>query len=136
MKPKSRKEILDVCQSNFFNYSTLTKVAIIIAVVLSAGALSVYLCGYILPTIQGVVYGDIVGWDLVWRVCLAFLYYAGLHFINLFCVSLGGATMCREENWDINDFSMAWMNMYKYVSYIETEEEEVLENLDDENSEK
>jgi hypothetical protein len=136
MKPKSRKEILDVCQSNFLNYSTLTKVAIIIAVVMSAGALSVYLCGYILPTIQGVVYGEIVGWDLVWRVCLAFLYYAGLHFVNLFCVSLGGATMCREENWDINDFSMAWMNMYKYVSYIETEEEEKLEDLDDENSEK
>lgn len=132
MKPKSRKEILDVCQSNFLNYSTLTKVAIIIAVVLSAGALSVYLCGYILPTIQGVVYGEIVGWDLVWRVCLAFLYYAGLHFVNLFCVSLGGATMCREENWDINDFSIAWMNMYKYVSYIETED---LDDLNDENSE-
>ena len=135
MKPKSRKEILDVCQSNFLNYSTLTKVAIIIAVVLSAGALSVYLCGYILPTIQGVIYGEIVGWDLAWRVCLAFLYYAGLHFVNLFCVSLGGATMCKEENWDINDFSMAWMNMYKYVSYIETEDLEDLDDLNDENSE-
>ena len=133
MKPKSRKEILDVCQSNFLNYSTLTKVAIIIAVVLSAGALSVYLCGYILPTIQGVVYGEIIGWDLVWRVCLAFLYYAGLHFVNLFCVSLGGATMCREENWDINDFSMAWMNMYEYIRYIETEE---LDDLDDKKSDK
>ena len=132
MKPKSRKEILDVCQSNFLNYSTLTKVAIIIAVVLSAGALSVYLCGYILPTIQGVIYGEIVGWDLAWRVCLAFLYYAGLHFVNLFCVSLGGATICREENWDINDFSMAWMNMYKYKKYIDTDD---LENLNDENSE-
>ena len=131
MKPKSRKEILDVCQSNFLNYSTLTKVAIIIAVVLSAGALSVYLCGYILPTIQGVVYGEIVGWDLVWRVCLAFLYYAGLHFVNLFCVSLGGATMCREENWDINDFSMAWMNMYEYVNYIESED---LDDLNDKKS--
>ena len=136
MKPKSRREILDVCQSNFLNYSTLTKVAIIIAVVLSAGSLALYLCGYILPTIQGVVYGYIVGWDLVWKVCLAFLYYAGLHFVNLFCVSLGGATMCREENWDINDFSMAWMNMYEYISYIETEEEGELEDLDDENSEK
>ena len=136
MKPKSRKEILDVCQSNFLNYSTLTKVAIIIAVVLSAGALSIYLCGYILPTIQGVIYGEIVGWDLVWRVCLAFLYYAGLHFVNLFCVSLGGATMCREENWDINDFSMAWMNMYEYVSYIETEDLDDLDDLDGENSEK
>ena len=136
MKPKSRKEILDVCQSNFLNYSTLTKVAIIIAVVLSAGTLALYLCGYIFPTIQGVIYGEIFGWDLVWKVFLAFLYYAGLHFVNLFCVSLGGATMCREENWDINDFSMAWMNMYKYMSYIETEEEEDLENLDDENSEK
>ena len=96
MKPKSRKEILDVCQSNFLNYSTLTKVAIIIAVVLSAGALSIYLCGYILPTIQGVIYGEIVGWDLVWKVFLAFLYYVGLHFVNLFCVSIGGATMCSE----------------------------------------
>lgn len=130
MKPKSRKEILDVCQDNFLSYSTLTKVAITIAVVLSAGSLALYLCGYILPTIQGVVYGEIVGWNLVWRVCLAFLYYVGLHFINLFCVSIGGATMCREENWDINDFSMAWMNMYKYVDYTETEEEEDLENLD------
>ena len=136
MKPKSRKEILDVCQSNFLNYSTLTKVAIIIAVVLSAGSLALYLCGYILPTIQGIVYGDIVGWDLVWRVCLAFLYYTGLHFVNLFCVSLGGATMCREENWDINDFSMAWMNMYEYVSYIETEDLDDLDDLDGENSEK
>jgi len=130
MKPKSRKEILDICQDNFLSYSTLTKVAITIAVVLSAGSLALYLCGYILPTIQGVVYGEIVGWNLVWRVCLAFLYYVGLHFINLFCVSIGGATMCREENWDINDFSMAWMNMYKYVDYTETEEEEDLENLD------
>lgn len=130
MKPKSRKEILDVCQSNFLNYTTLTKVAIIIAVVLSAGSLALYLCGYILPTIHGVVYGQIVGWDIVWKVCLAFLYYGGLHFVNLFCVSLGGATMCREENWDINDFSMAWMNMYEYVNYIESED------LDDEKSDK
>lgn len=136
MKPKSRKEILDVCQSNFFNYSTLTKVAIIIAVVVSAGSIALYLCGYILPTIQGIVYGEIVGWDIIWKVFLAFLYYVGLHFVNLICVSLGGATMCREESWDINDFSMAWMNMYKYMSYIETEEEEELEDLDDENSEK
>lgn len=134
MKPKSRKEILDVCQNNFLNYSTLTKVAIIIAVVLSAGSMALYLCGYILPTIQGVLYGDIVGWDIVWRVCLAFLYYAGLHFVNLFCVSIGGATMCREENWDINDFSMAWMNMYKYVNYIESEDLDDLDDLDNEES--
>ena len=133
MKPKNRQEILDICQSNFFNYSTLTKVAIIIAVVLSAGSLALYLCGYILPTIQGIVYGEIVGWDIVWKVCLAFLYYAGLHFVNLFCVSIGGATMCREENWDINDFSMAWMNMYEYVNYIESED---LDDLNDEKSDK
>ena len=133
MKPKSRKEILDICQSNFFSYSTLTKVLIIVCVLLSAGSLALYLCGYILLTIQGVVYGEIVGWDLAWKVCLAFLYYAGLHFVNLFCVSLGGATMCREENWDINDFSMAWMNMYKYVNYIESED---LDDLDDEKSDK
>lgn len=136
MKPKSRKEILDVCQSNFLNYSTLTKIAIIIAVVLSAGSMALYLCGYILPTIQGVIYGDIVGWDIVWRVCLAFLYYAGLHFVNLFCVSIGGATMCREENWNINDFSMAWMNMYEYVNYIESEDLDDLDDLDDEKSDK
>lgn len=133
MKPKSRKEILDVCQSNFFNYSTLTKFAIIISVVLSAGSLALYLCGFILPTIKGIVYCEIVGWDIVWKVFLAFLYYGGLHFINLFCVSIGGATMCREENWDINDFSMAWMNMYEYVNYIESED---LDDLDDEKSDK
>lgn len=136
MKPKSRKEILDVCQSNFFNYSTLTKVAIIIAVVVSAGSIALYLCGYILPTIQGIVYGEIIGWDIALRVFLAFIYYAGLHFVNLFCVSLGGATMCREENWDINDFSMAWMNMYEYMSYIETEDLDDLDDLNGENSEK
>ena len=44
--------------------------------------------------------------------------------------------MCREENWDINDFSMAWMNMYEYVSYIETEDLDDLDDLDGENSEK
>jgi len=136
MKPKSRKEILDVCQSNFFNYSTLTKVAIIIAVVVSAGSIALYLCGYILPIIQGIVYGEIIGWDIALRVFLAFLYYAGLHFVNLFCVSLGGATMCKEENWDINDFSMAWMNMYEYMSYIETEDLDDLDDLNGENSEK
>lgn len=136
MKPKSRKEILDVCQNNFLNYSTLTKISIIIAVVLSAGSMALYLCGYILPTIQGVIYGDIVGWNIVWRVCLAFLYYAGLHFVNLFCVSIGGATMCREENWNINDFSMAWMNMYEYVNYIESEDLDDLDDLDDDKSDK
>jgi hypothetical protein len=26
--------------------------------------------------------------------------------------------MCREEQWDINDFSMAWMNMYEFEKYL------------------
>lgn len=136
MKPKSRKEILDVCQSNFSNYSTLTKILISISVVLSAALVALYLCGYILPTIRGIVYGEIVGWSIVWRVCLGFIYYALVYFANLLFVSVGGTTMCVEENWDVMDFAMAWMNMYEYMSYIETEEEEELEDLDDENSEK
>ena len=119
MKPKSRKEILDICQSNFFSYSTLTKVLIIVCVLLSAGALSVYLCGYILPTIRGVIYGDIVGWDIVWKVCIGYILYHVLKFVNLIFVCIGGAAMCREENWETLDFSKAWLNMYKYEKYID-----------------
>ena len=34
MKPKSRKEILDICQEHFWDYSKLTKFLIVISVVL------------------------------------------------------------------------------------------------------
>ena len=133
MKPKSRKEILDVCQSNFLNYSTLTKVMIAISVLLSAGSLALYLCGYILPAIQGVVYGEIVGWGIVWEVCLAFVLYYILQFANLIFVSIGGSAMCKEEEWDTIDFAKAWVDIYEYEKYIDTED---LEDLNDENSDK
>jgi hypothetical protein len=133
MKPKSRKEILDVCQSNFLNYSTLTKVMIAISVLLSAGSIALYLCGYILPAIQGVVYGEIVGWGIVWEVCLAFVLYYILQFANLIFVSIGGSAMCREEEWDTLDFAKAWVDFYEYEKYINTED---LEDLNDEDSDK
>ena len=133
MKPKSRKEILDVCQSNFWNYSTLTKVMIVISVLLSAGSIALYLCGYILPAIQGVVYGEIVGWGIVWEVCLAFVLYYILQFANLIFVSIGGSAMCKEEEWDTLDFAKAWVDIYEYEKYIDTED---LEDLNDENSDK
>ena len=133
MKPKSRKEILDICQSNFLNYSTLTKVMIAISVLLSAGSIALYLCGYILPTIQGVVYGEIVGWGIVWEVCLAFVLYYILQFANLIFVSIGGSAMCKEEKWDTLDFAKAWVDIYEYEKYIDTED---LEDLNDENSDK
>lgn len=118
MKPKSRKEILDICQQNFWGYSTLTKVLIIVCVLLSAGAVALYLCGYILPTIKGIVYGEIVEWDLVWKVFLTFIYYGVLKFVNLLFVSFGGAAMCREENWDVEDFAKAWVDIYKYEDFL------------------
>lgn len=121
MKPKSRKEILDICQQNFWKYSPLNKTLIVISVVLSAAAVALYLCGYILPTIKGIVYGEIVEWDLVWKICLTFIYYGALKFVNLLLVSFGGAAMCREENWEVEDFAMAWMNMYKYEEYLDDE---------------
>ena len=37
-------------------------------------------------------------------------------FINLIFVSIGGSAMCREEDWEVKDFSSAWMNMYEYVN--------------------
>ena len=136
MKPKSRKEILDVCQSNFWNYSTLTKVMIVLSVLLSAGSIALYLCGYILPAIQGVVYGEIVGWGIVWEVCLAFVLYYILQFANLIFVSIGGSAMCKEEEWDTLDFAKAWVDIYEYEKYIDTEDLEDLENLNDESSDK
>jgi hypothetical protein len=116
MKPKSRKDILNICWSNFSNYSTISKLFIIASVILSAATIAFYICRYIYPTIQGIVCGDIVGWDIVWKCCLVYLLHYVVMFINLIFVSIGGSAMCREENWDVKDFSIAWTNMYEYVN--------------------
>lgn len=115
MKPKSRKDILNICWSNFSNYSTISKLLIITSVILSASTIAFYICRYIYPTIQGIVCGDIAGWDIVWRCCLVYLLHYVVQFINLIFVSIGGSAVCREENWDVKDFSIAWMDMYEYM---------------------
>lgn len=114
MKPKSRKDILDICQSNFWDYSPLTKVLIIISLVLSAVTIALYICNYIYPVGCGIVSGDITGWHLVWKICFAFILYIVLRTVNLVFVSISGAAVCNEENWSIDDFAHAWLNMYKY----------------------
>lgn len=116
MKPKSRKDILNICWSNFSNYSTISKLFIITSVILSAATIAFYICRYIYPTIQGIVCGDFAGWDIVWRCCLVYLLHYVVLFINLIFVSIGGSAICREENWEVKDFSIAWMNMYEYVN--------------------
>ena len=115
MKPKSRKDILNICWSNFSNYSTISKLFIITSVILSAATIAFYICRYIYPTIQGIVCGDIAGWDILWRCCLVYLLHYVVQFINLIFVSIGGSAVCREENWDVKDFSIAWMDMYEYM---------------------
>jgi hypothetical protein len=115
MKPKSRKDILNICWSNFSNYSTISKLLIITSVILSAATIAFYICRYIYPTIQGIVCGDIAGWDIVWRCCLVYLLHYVVQFINLIFVSIGGSAVCREENWDVKDFSIAWLDMYEYM---------------------
>jgi len=116
MKPKSRKDILDVFLSNFSNYSTISKFFIITSVILSAATIAFYICRCIYPTIQGIVCGDIIGWNIVWRCCLVYLLHYVVLFINLIFVSIGGSAMCKEEDWEVQDFSIAWMNMYKYMN--------------------
>ena len=118
MKPKNRKEILDTCQNNFWNYSMLSKIMIIISIVLSAAAVVYYIGGYIIPTIQGITNCDIAGWNIVWKIFLGFILYYVLYFVNIICVSIGGSAVCREENWDTIEFSKAWMNIYKYEKYL------------------
>lgn len=115
MKPESRKDILNICWSNFSNYSTISKLLIITSVILSAATIAFYICRYIYPTIQGIVCGDIIGWDIVWKCCLVYLLHYVVQFINLIFVSIGGSAVCREENWDVKDFSIAWMDMYEYM---------------------
>ena len=64
---------------------------------------------------EGIVCGDIIGWDIVWKCCLVYLLHYVVQFINLIFVSIGGSAVCREENWDVKDFSIAWMDMYEYM---------------------
>lgn len=60
MKPKSRKEILDICQNNFWNYTTLSKVLIVISILLSVAAMSTYLWYCVLPIVSGIINGIII----------------------------------------------------------------------------
>jgi hypothetical protein len=130
MIPKSRKEILDICQSNFSNYSTLSKVFIIFSLILSATVFASYICWCIVPTAQGIISGEIIGWNVIWRICLAVILYFVSNFANIFCISIGGAAICREENWEHLDFAKAWMDMYEYEQFLKDDE------TNDENYEK
>ena len=122
MVPKSRKEILDICQSNFSNYSTLSKAFIIFSIILSAAVFALYICWYIVPTAQGIISGEIVGWNIIWRICLAVILYFASNFANIICISIGGAAICNEENWEHLDFAKAWVDMYEYEKYINDDE--------------
>lgn len=110
MKPKNRKDILDACQNNFWNYSVITKFLVVLCVLLSAAMMVLYICEYIFPTFMGIIDCEIVGWDIVWRIGIGFMLYILMDNINIFLVSLGGVAVCREENWNIEDFSKAWVN--------------------------
>ena len=118
MKPKSKKEILDICQNNFWNYSTLSKIMILISMVLSAASVVYFLAGYVIPTIHGIIDGEIVGWVVMWRVLLGYILYYVLRFVNFIFVAIGGSAVCREENWDTLDFAKAWVDIYKYEKYM------------------
>ena len=113
MKPKSRKDILDVCKSNFSNYSTQSKILIITSAILIFVTIAFYIGRYIFPTIHGIINEEIVGWDIVWKCGIVYLLHYVVYFINLIFVSIGGSAMCMEEKWEIKDFSMAWSNMYE-----------------------
>lgn len=133
MKPKSRKEILEICQSNFYNYSLFSKSLIIIAILLSAVTLALYICMYIVPTGQEIINGNIVGWHIVWRIGLAFILYWVWKYANIIFTAIGGYAACNEEGWEYMDFSMAWMDMYEY-EYLLNEDSD--EEIDDENFDK
>ena len=119
MKPKSRKEILDTCQNNFWNYTTLSKIMIIISVVLSAAVMAYYLVRFVIPTIQGIINNEIVGWNILLQIGLCYILYHVQRFINIVFVCIGGSAVCREENWETFDFAKAWVNIYKYEDYLE-----------------
>ena len=116
MKPKSRKDILDICKSNFSNYSTQSKILIITSTILTFATIAFYICRYIFPTIHGIINEEIVGWDIVWKCGIVYLLHYVVYFINLIFISIGGSAICREENWEVKDFSIAWMNMYEYAN--------------------
>ena len=118
MKPKSKKEILDTCQNNFWNYTTLSKVMIIISIVLSAAAVAYYICGYVLPTIQGIINNEISGFEMLWKILFGYILYLILQFANIIFISIGGSAVCREENWETIDFAKAWTNIYKYEKFL------------------
>ena len=86
MKPKSRKEILDICQNNFWNYSTLSKIMIVISVALSSASFVYFICGYIVPTIQGISNNEIVGLGIVWKIFFGYILYYILKFFNFIFV--------------------------------------------------
>lgn len=122
MKPKSRKEILDTCQNNFWNYTTLSKVMILISVVLSAAAVAYYIGGYVMPTILNIVNGEIGGFEILWKILLGYILYLILQFANIIFISIGGSAVCREENWETIDFAKAWTNIYKYENFLNNNE--------------
>lgn len=113
LNPKNRKEILDVCQNNFWNYSIITKFLIITNIILYAFMLSLYFCKYIYPTACDIIYGNIIGWDMFWKILIAFILYEIINSINLIFVSISGVALCKEENWDVENFAYAWMNLDK-----------------------
>ena len=116
MKPKNRKEILDICQEHFWYYSTLTKFLIVISVVLSASTLALYIWNCVLPIFSGIIFGTIVSWDILWNLFLVYIFYEVFKVVNLFFVCIGGVAMCGEENWETDDFAIAWMNAYELYS--------------------
>lgn len=122
MKPKSRKEILDTCQNNFWNYTTLSKVMILISVVLSAAAVAYYIGGYVMPTILNIVNGEIGGFEILWKILFGYILYLILQFANIIFISIGGSAVCREENWETIDFAKAWTNIYKYENFLNNNE--------------
>lgn len=131
MKPKSRKDILNICQNNFGGYSLFTKVMIIISVLLSSAALGVYVAKYVFPIICGIINGDIVGIYILLKICLIILLYIALRGINLFLVSVCGASICMEEKWDTIDFAKAWLNMYKYEVYFKNDKSDEIDNSEE-----
>lgn len=126
IKPKSRKEILDTCQKNFWHYSTLSKIMIFTSLLLSASAVAYYICGFVIPIIQGIINNEITGWQILLELCFCCILYIILKIVNLICISIGGTAIFREENWDTNLFAKAWLDIYKYEKYL-------IDVIDDEN---
>lgn len=131
MKPKSRKDILNICQNNFGGYSLFTKILIIISLVLSTSALGLYITKCVVPILFGIINGEFIGIYILLKICLVFLLYLVLRGINLFLVSICGASICMEENWDTTDFAKAWLNMYKYEVYFNNDKLDEFDNSEE-----